>query len=359
LQALAAAGLQPPAGFKMANKKRPVAKTQSQPAFSQANQAEFDNDWQNYKDDIAAIHSQFKQPRAQAAAQSAAPMSGMGTGMDVASNLLNNQEYASLQKNPAMRSAASVANEEKLSKSVNSLWEAIARVDEGGLSNAIKAAKSFSRGLINRTNPILPPQGGKFQSTTQLQKDANKLGRAFNKNAGSAATGIAGGTAGMVGNDNDDPTNLPPNDLQKPAGYYSDAAANNRMVGATADAARNALASGPTTTPDIPAEIKYQPPGEVHANPIQQPAGAAGQTGQAEPVKDPGIEKIQQDLKNKGYDIKVDGILGPETEQMIAYDKQFGADYAAKQNAELSAPVSESVTFGQEISLARLIQLSR
>ena len=76
-------------------------------------------------------------------------------------------------------------------------------------------------------------------------------------------------------------------------------------------------------------------------------------------MKDPGIEKIQQDLKNKGYDIKVDGILGPETEKMIAYDKQFGADYAATKNAELSAPVSESVTFGQEVSLARLIQLSK
>lgn len=369
LQALAAAGIQPPPGFKMVGTKKPAATpvTAKQPQNNMnvsqtdydAAEAEYQQNKSAHDAEYAAAMAAINEPRRQTAAQSAAPTQGMTTGMDTASKILNNQNFASLQNNPAYRSASAVANEEKLLKSVNALWETIEKIDEAGIGTAIKAAKSFGRGLVNRTNPNLPSQGGKFMSTTQAEKDANKFGREVNKQAAATAAGVSGATAGMVGNDVDDPTNLQPTDLQKPAGYYSDTAAANRMTGATADAGRDALAKSPGVTPVTPDQINYQDPGNIKTRQISEPTDNTGQSSQNTQLKDPGIEKIQQDLKNKGYDIKVDGILGPETEKMIAYDKQFGADYAATKNAELSAPVSESVTFGQEVSLARLIQLSK
>jgi peptidoglycan hydrolase-like protein with peptidoglycan-binding domain len=58
--------------------------------------------------------------------------------------------------------------------------------------------------------------------------------------------------------------------------------------------------------------------------------------------RDPAVEKLQKELRAKGYEIKVDGIMGPATKQALAYDQEFGADYAAKANKQI-AQANESL----------------
>jgi peptidoglycan hydrolase-like protein with peptidoglycan-binding domain len=74
------------------------------------------------------------------------------------------------------------------------------------------------------------------------------------------------------------------------------------------------------------------------SSPIQNPASTTPKQS-AKPSasrRDPAVEKLQKELRAKGYEIKVDGIMGPATKQALAYDQEFGADYAEKANKQIS-----------------------
>lgn len=99
---------------------------------------------------------------------------------------------------------------------------------------------------------------------------------------------------------------------------------------------------------------------------------------------DPAIQKIQYELREKGYMVRTDGILDDETQQAYDWDKGNATrdasiqDYPALQstmNEPITAPtapidnpqggfdrmpeINEHVSFTQEDSLARIIQLAR
>ena len=81
------------------------------------------------------------------------------------------------------------------------------------------------------------------------------------------------------------------------------------------------------------------------------PATAVKQSAKKAAVKqrDPKVKQLQTELRAKGYDIKVDGIMGPETRQALAYDQEFGADYAEKTNKAI-AQANESLTRIMELT---------
>ena len=120
----------------------------------------------------------------------------------------------------------------------------------------------------------------------------------------------------------------------------------------------------------------------------------AGQPAAPKTKFDPAVQKIQYELQAKGYPIKADGILGPRTQQAIDWENQSNAtqdkisgydQLRADMDQSTAAPepfdntqgdfdhtdapieipydsdamISESVTFKQEDSLARIIQLAR
>lgn len=109
----------------------------------------------------------------------------------------------------------------------------------------------------------------------------------------------------------------------------------------------------------------------------------AGQPKTPKPKFDPAVQKKQYELIAKGYPIKADGILGPQTQKAIDWEKQSAArdasinDYSALQatmDEPITAPepgentqgdfdrmpeLNEHVTFSNDDSLARIIQLAR
>jgi len=115
----------------------------------------------------------------------------------------------------------------------------------------------------------------------------------------------------------------------------------------------------------------------------QHPAGIPKKPGAK---FDPAIQKLQYELRAKGYNIKADGILGPQTQQILDWEefmKSNGADNAQYQQfapdnpqgdeyrdptanmpepgifEDPTATISESVTFKQEDSLARILQIAQ
>lgn len=93
----------------------------------------------------------------------------------------------------------------------------------------------------------------------------------------------------------------------------------------------------------------------------------AGQPKTPKAKFDPAVQKLQYELQAKGYPVKADGILGPKTQQAIDWENQTqatqdritGYDELKADMDQSIAPVSETVTFNQEDSLARIIQLAR
>lgn len=105
---------------------------------------------------------------------------------------------------------------------------------------------------------------------------------------------------------------------------------------------------------------------------------------------DPAIQKLQYELRAKGYNIKADGILGPNTQQILDWEEFMKSNGADKSQYQQFAPdvntqgddyrdptantpepeipdipedpaarIAESVTFKQEDSLARLLQIAQ
>jgi hypothetical protein len=177
----------------------------------------------------------------------------------------------------------------------------------------------------------------------------------------------------------DHPENYPPLGLTNPEQYPDLSAAGSYDL-PHADAAPHEFnPSGTSYAQDHPAPAKPHP---------------AGQPKSPGAKFDPAVQKIQYELQAKGYPIKADGILGPKTQQAIDWenksqstqDKISGYDQLrADMDQSTAAPepfdntqgdfdhtdapmeipydpnaiISESVTFKQEDSLARIIQLAR
>lgn len=80
---------------------------------------------------------------------------------------------------------------------------------------------------------------------------------------------------------------------------------------------------------------------------------------------DPAIQKLQYELRQKGYpDIPTNGILDAKTQKIIDWER-MSAERDSRISgyddlkAAMDQPIAEDVTFRQEESLARIIQLSR
>lgn len=105
---------------------------------------------------------------------------------------------------------------------------------------------------------------------------------------------------------------------------------------------------------------------------------------------DPAVQKIQYELRAKGYPVKADGILGPQTQKAIdwdrmdhgmpaepeitgganeydaydPYDDNTQGDFDRHSDIENipddeNARIAESVTFSQEDNLARILQIAQ
>jgi len=133
------------------------------------------------------------------------------------------------------------------------------------------------------------------------------------------------------------------------------------------------------------APHEFQPSDTSYAQ--DHPAAAkphpAGQPKAPSAKFDPAVQKIQYELQAKGYPVKADGILGPKTQQAIDWenqtqstqDKITGYDELRADMDQSTAPpapfdntqgdfdrqpeLNEHVTFNQDDSLARIIQLAR
>lgn len=121
----------------------------------------------------------------------------------------------------------------------------------------------------------------------------------------------------------------------------------------------------------------------VPKQPVSGTTHPAGQPKTPKPKFDPAVQKMQYELQAKGYPIQADGILGPKTQQAINWENQSASRDSAIQDfpalqATMDEPVTaptpdentqgdfdrmpelnEHVTFSNDDSLARIIQLAR
>jgi hypothetical protein len=166
----------------------------------------------------------------------------------------------------------------------------------------------------------------------------------------------------------DHPENYPPLGLTNPEEYPDLSPAGSYDL-PHADAAPHEFQPSDTSyAQDHPAAAKPHP---------------AGQPKSATPKFDPAVQKLQYELRAKGYNIKADGILGPNTQQAIDWENQTNAtqdriagydQLRADMDQSTVAPepfdntqgdfdrqpeLNEHVTFSQGDSLARIIQLAR
>jgi hypothetical protein len=330
LAALKAAGYTPPQGFvPVANKATPTQRPLQQPIGpTQADQDEFmasnAADRDQYQSDMAAIKKALPQ-------QSAAPAQGV---QEAIRDTLEKLDELNLK---------GIGN--AVEKGINYARTAGKNVLGGARGYPVTGVKKTSQELekdvadkLTKGGPgsNLPPS--EWKKATQSDRDIHNFGKALNT-PGAAASALGGAGLAAYGMKGDDTIDTPLTGTQKPAGYYTDTTASDRMVKSTADAGRNALSK--------PVDGGKVEPSEIHT--IKQPSvdNAKIPTQQ----KDPQVEKLQRGLVSKGYDIAVDGVMGQDTKNALMHYQEFGPGGASQ--------MQEHVTFAPIDSLARIIQLSR
>jgi Putative peptidoglycan binding domain len=280
---------------------------------------------------------------------------------------------AAQQRIPAMQ--------ESYSNSINELKSYMEILDESAAAAAVKAGKNVIAGLKGSKYPQQTVDAAnKFQKITPSERGAHALGKGARDNAGTIAAGSALGGAAAAGStlagsgDDMDLTNSKRAQQRKPKDttVYDNPIKPQPIAGGSIDPRTGDQFKMPqpaNTTNDQWGNLPDQSAGadaqdQLDATNASRLGAPIAPTAQ---VPDPAIVKIQKDLIAKGYNLKPDGIMGPDTKRVLGYEKQFGSDYASKQNAEIEllkqpqpakSPTLEHVSFSHDQDLARIIQLS-
>ena len=302
MTALTNKGIKPPAGFKMAGYKTASKPAQAgKPAQVSSPSQESDPELDRLNANIASHQQWFDQQkaaRAQAAQQSAQPVPGMQQGLSAASSAIT----------PTFQSQQPVSEDD---------------IEEGeGIPGVVKA---LGRGLINRTNPTMV-KPGVIKGSTAAEKSANRFGRDINKNAPTAALGTAGAAAALSGGP--DVAEIPATGSAAPASSETDDVALG---------AQNLSNMEKRIGDQNLAAMKKLSGLKPQSTPAQKPAQAS----------DPEVANWQRNLKQMGYDVDVDGRMGPQT--LKAFQKYMQSDN-----------VQESVSFTTDDTLiSRIVSLSK
>ena len=396
--ALHSAGATPPSGVKQATTRAP-SQTAAKHATQQASQKSANVDW-------AAADAIYQQSKAAADAKYNQEMDAIAKQRQDRKSAEAATAQANL--NPAIARAGQQWGyntvQESYSNSIKELKSYMDILSEGPLDAAAKLGKNLIGGMKGTKYPsqAIDKATGKFGPITQDARTAHGIGSKIRGNVGNIAGGNTAQAPDTTVYDNPikpqpvqggpiDPRTNDQFSMPQPANTTNDQWGNlpDQSAGAAEqdqlDATNAAHIGDPGEVDDRNADINTQHTKQPRGYDIGQPtsSSAPGEqpaTAQAAkpaqapeakpataPAPDPAIVKIQKDLIAKGYNLKPDGIMGADTKRVLGYEKQFGSDYAAKQNAELAllkqpqpakSPTLEHVSFGHDQELARIISLS-
>lgn len=268
---------------------------------------------------------------------------------------------------------------------VNSLRDMMDIIDESALGSALSTAKKFGGGAM--TGFKYPYSANLNPTSTSATMRGIRTGAPIGKNpaeygAGAASTIGAAGAASELGS-NDDPALSQPNAVapQDPAtrgSGYLDSTNPGYNYKPYDD-------GGPGTVIDIDGDTSEPAAPTTVASHMQSKPHPAGQPKSAKPKFDPAVQKQQYELKAKGYPVNTNGILDDATTKALEWERSSAErdaritgydELKGDMDQTITPPEpfdnpqgdfdrmpelneSEHVSFKQDETLARIIQLAK